>query len=371
MIALATRAARLPGPPELLPGKPDAVVDLQTASGAALVGAEWRYADCRVEEIDFVELGSPEDPLGPGTVPNRTYDVVPHAEAADYDDSAWRVLAPEETMLRLGNGRVCFNWYRTSVTVPDRVGDFDPTGGTVVFETVVDDYAEVWVDGELPLALGDSGGYVAAGFNAPNRVVLTRHARPGDRFVIAVFGINGPISASPRNYIWMRTASLDFYRPERARAGENTPFELDGEFPEVAVAERIAGGFDGIDAVLPAPDGGVLFASAGTVYRWRDSVVTVFRPKSYATGLAFSADGLLLIEQADRVLRVNPHGDTTELPGLLAPLSSRFATADGAVTAGDGVLRLPERALSVAARGRELFVGGETSLYRIRLRGAS
>src|SRR5207342_818038 len=99
-----TSAARLPGPPELLPGKPDAVVDLQTAAGVALVGGEWRYSDARVEEIDFVELGSPEDPLGPGTVPNRTYDVLPHAETSGYDVSAWRVLAPEETMLRLANG---------------------------------------------------------------------------------------------------------------------------------------------------------------------------------------------------------------------------------------------------------------------------
>ncbi len=52
-------AARVPGPPELLPGRPDAVVDLQTADGAALVGGQWRYADARVEEIDFVELAGP------------------------------------------------------------------------------------------------------------------------------------------------------------------------------------------------------------------------------------------------------------------------------------------------------------------------
>ena len=38
-------AARVPGPPELLPGRPDAIVDLQTEEGAALVGGGWRYAD--------------------------------------------------------------------------------------------------------------------------------------------------------------------------------------------------------------------------------------------------------------------------------------------------------------------------------------
>ncbi len=83
-----TPATRLPGPPELLPGRPDAIVDLQTDAGLALVAGEWRHRDARVEEIDFVAVGHPEDPLGPGIEPNRTYDVLPHAEAADFDDSA-------------------------------------------------------------------------------------------------------------------------------------------------------------------------------------------------------------------------------------------------------------------------------------------
>ena len=90
-------AARLPGPPEVLPGRPDAIVDLQSDDGVALVGGRWRYSDAQVREIDFVAVGSPADPLGPGTAPNRTYDVVPHAEALDYDDSQWRTLSPQET----------------------------------------------------------------------------------------------------------------------------------------------------------------------------------------------------------------------------------------------------------------------------------
>ena len=316
-LAEGTRA-RLPGPPELLPGRPDAIVDLQTEEGAALVGGRWRYADAHVEEIEFVELGSPEDPLGPGTIPNRTYDVLPHAEAVDYDDSGWRVLAPEETMLRLGNGRVSFNWYRIEVTLPERVGDLDPTGCTVVFETVIDDYAEIWVNGELPVALGDAGGRVAGGFNAPNRVVLTRDARPGDRFQIAVFGINGPISASPRNYIWMRTATLDLYAdaPVAEELGDGL--------------ERIATGFEFTEGPLWMPDGALLFSSPNTnsIYRWRDGVVSLFRPKSGYTGvdvgryhqpgsngLALSPEGLLTICQHGnrRVIRVNPHGDVTVL----------------------------------------------------------
>ena len=333
-----TPAARLPGPPELLPGKPDAIVDLQAAEGLALVGGEWRYADAHVEEIDFVGLGHPDDPLGPGLEPNRTYDVLPHAEAADFDDSGWRTLAAAKTMLRLADGRVCFNWYRLAVTIPERVGDFDPTGSTVVFETVLDDYAEIWVDGELPVAVGDAGGRVVAGFNAPNRVVLTRDARPGQRFQLAVFGVNGPISASPRNYIWMRTATLDFYAPERARPAREAGLEverldprLDRLVPPEARLEQVAGGFEFTEGPVWTRDGALLFSSPNTnaIYRWTSTgQVTVFRPKSGYTGvdigryqqpgsngLTFDPEGRLTICQHGnrRVLRVNPHGDTTVL----------------------------------------------------------
>jgi gluconolactonase len=334
-------AARLPGPPELLPGRPDAIVDLQTDEGAALVGARWRYSDAHVEEIDFVALAGPDadDPLGPGTTPNRTYDVVPHAEAADFDDSGWQTLAPPDTMRRLANGRVCFNWYRLDVTIPDRVGDLVTAGATVVFEVVVDDYAEVWVDGAMPLVPGTTGGQVVGGFNAPNRVVLTRDARPSERFTIAVFGINGPISASPRNYIWMRSATLDLYAPRRADAAEPADLHvvrddprLDHVVPHGAVLERVAGGFEFTEGPVWDGDSGLLFSSPNTnaIYRLEPHAgrVSVFRPKSGYTGidvgryhqpgsngLTFDPAGRLTICQHGnrRVVRVNPHGDTTVL----------------------------------------------------------
>ena len=332
-------ATRIPGPPELLPGCPDAVVDLQTGSGAALVGGEWRYSDARVEEIEFVEVGHPDDLLGPGIVPNRTYDVIPRAESADYDDSDWRVLAPPDTQLRLSQGRICFNWYRIAVTIPEHVGEFDPTGASVVFEVVIDDHAEVWVNGELPHALGDVGGPVIGGFNAPNRVLLTEDARPGQRFQIAVFGINGPLSTSPHNYIWMRTATLDLYAPQRARAGapaelqvDRTDARLDAVLPGEAQLERIAGGFDFTEGPVWSPEGALLFSSPNTnaIYRWSpEGRVTVFRSKSgYAgmdigryhqpgsNGLTFDpGEGRLTVCQHAnrRVIRVEPHGNITVL----------------------------------------------------------
>jgi gluconolactonase len=217
-------------------------------------------------------------------------------------------------MQRLSTGRVCFNWYRTTVTLPERIGDTNVTGSTVVFEVVIDDYAEIWVNGSMSHALGDTGGPVVAGFNAPNRVVLTRDARPGDRFVIAVFGINGPISAAPANYIWMRTATLDVYSGARERRD----------------VEVVAEGFEFTEGPVWSPDRALLFSSPNTnsIYRLDPELgrVTLFRPKSGYTGvdigrylqpgsngLTFDPAGRLVMCQHGnrRVLRVNPHGDTT------------------------------------------------------------
>jgi len=331
-------AARIAGPPELLPGCPDAVIDLQADNGVDLVQGQWRYSDAHVQEIEFVEVGHPDDPLGPGLMPNSTYDVVPHAESADYDDSDWRVLQPADTQLRLSQGRVCFNWYRIAITIPERIGDFDPTGSSVVFEVAIDDYAEVWVDSGLAHTLGDTGGPVVAGFNAPNRVLLSDDARPGQRFQIAVFGINGPISASPRNYIWMRTATLDFYAPDRAHPAEPAELEIDvadSRLEEIvaldATLERVAGGFVFTEGPVWSGDGSLLFSSPNTnvIYRWHPSGrVTVFRSKSGYTGadigrftqpgsngLTFDPQGRLTICQHGnrRVIRVEPHGNVTVL----------------------------------------------------------
>ncbi|MFL5829833.1 MAG: SMP-30/gluconolactonase/LRE family protein [Solirubrobacteraceae bacterium] len=354
-------AARLPGPTELLPGCPDAVIDLQTDDGAALVDGAWRYSDAHVAEIDFVEVGHPDDPLGPGLTPNHTYDVVPHAEAVDYDDSDWRALSPAETQLRLSQGRVCFNWYRIAVTIPEGVGELDPTGASVVFEVAIDDYAEVWVDGELPHALGDTGGPVAAGFNAPNRVLLTDDARPGQQFVIAVFGINGPISASPHNYIWMRTATLDFYAPERARPVQAASLAIDRVDPRLddvldgdALLERVAGGFVFTEGPVWSGDGSLLFSSPNTneIYRWQPSgQLTVFRSKSGYTGLdigryaqpgsnglTFDPEGRLTMCQHGnrRVLRVEPHGNVTVMADAYE--GKRLNSPNDLVYRSDGTL---------------------------------
>ena len=83
-------------------------------------------------------------------------------------------------------------------SVSANVAGFDTPGAKAVFRVNVDDYAEVWINGAMPRTPGRPSPGAIQGFNMPNRVVLADGAvSPGDRFEIAVFAINGPISAAP------------------------------------------------------------------------------------------------------------------------------------------------------------------------------
>src|SRR5436305_7709175 len=146
-----------------------------------------------------------------------TNAIEPHAGLTDFDDSSWQRIEPTTLAARRGTGRVSFNWYRINLTIPDTLGGFDTTGASVWFETRLDDYAEVWVDGELDRSFGQEGGSVVAGWNASNRGLISRNVTPAQQVHIAIFGMNGPISDAPTNYIYERDAKLNFF------AGSETP----------------------------------------------------------------------------------------------------------------------------------------------------
>ena len=187
---------------------PRATVDLTTAQGPALMSGAWRYRDVKLMPRRF----RAPDPQGQPTGDWRdTWDIEPHAGAASYDDSQWTPVAPQDLAARRGNGRFSFAWYRISLTVPAKIDGFDPAGSRLDFETSIDDYAEVWVDGELPRRFAQVGGSMVAGWNAPNRLTVARNVRPGQIIHIAVFGANGPLSDPPTNFIWMRLARLAFF----------------------------------------------------------------------------------------------------------------------------------------------------------------
>jgi gluconolactonase len=320
--------------------RPEAIVDLKTEEGLALVKGQWRYRDARVVDVSHHSPGADLAPSGP---PNRTQDIDVHAGAADFDDSTWERIAPAQLEERRSTGRLCFNWYRTSITIPEKIGSFDPSGATVVFETVIDDYAEVWVDGHLPLVLGQTGTHLIKGFNAPNRVVLTRNAKPGQKIQLAVFGINGPLSNPPGNFIWVRSATLDFHKPNHIGPGSLVKTDIvriDPALDQIIAPgtqfEKLAGGFlftEGpvwVPATAAAP-GYLLFSdpNANTIYRWSgEGQVSVFRAKSGysgvdigeyhqpgSNGLTLDKQGRLTINQHGhrRIIRVEPRGNITVL----------------------------------------------------------
>ncbi len=177
-------------------GQSPTKIDLRTKAGVEKVKGQWRYHDVKIIEVDG--KGPP-----PENKPVKTYNFEPRAEKTDFDDSKWEVLDPTTLGGRRANGQLCFNWYRIKITVPA-----EAEGKTISFVTTVDDYGEVWVDGKLNYKAGTSGGSVVAGFNTPNRVVL-KDAKPGQEVQIAIFGINGPISATPGNWIFLGDTFLE------------------------------------------------------------------------------------------------------------------------------------------------------------------
>ena len=174
-----------------------------TAEGVAVFGGQWRNMDAKIVE------GPPRPNAGSWKV---SYDLQPKAGDANFDDSSWPVIEAKALNERRGGGGVFMTWYRITVTIPQRIGNLDTAGAVAVFHIIVDDYAEVLVNGQLPRAVGKPSGNMVVGFNLPNRVVLSEAVKPGERIQIAVLGINAPISLAPLNPVFVREARVEFYK---------------------------------------------------------------------------------------------------------------------------------------------------------------
>jgi gluconolactonase len=305
-------------------GRPDAVIDLASHEGVQLVNGQWRYHDVKIEDADSRAVGPDLKPSG---TPIRTYDYTPHAGPANFDDSQWEAIDATTLDQRRSTAKVCFNWYRINITIPEKVANFSTAGSTVAFEIVIDDYAEVWVNGKMPRVLGQPGGPVIKGFNAPNRVIITRDAQPGQRIQLAVFGINGPISYSPQNFIWIKSATLDFYKPPKVAISETLAQvtgkdpALDEIVPTGAKIEKLAGGFLFTEGPIWVPrtedtDGYLLFSDPNNnlIYRWtQDGQLSIFMTKSGYRGMDIGeygqpgSNGLTLDKQGR--LTINQHGN--------------------------------------------------------------
>ncbi len=335
-LAQAGQGAARAQAPEIPSGTASAVIDLATREGAALVRGVWRTHEARIVAVKHRAPDADGQPTG---VPIETYDIAPRAGAAEFDDSAWEAIEPGALVGRRANGRLSFQWYRIAVTIPERIGDFDPTGATAVFQTTLDDYAEIWVDGEIPRGLGQRGGSVIAGWNAPNRLVVARDVRPGQVVMLAVFGANGPLSDPPANFIWMREARLELFR-EPARGPFATPPRevnvaierlnpgLDAIVPANPKLWKLAEGFQFTEGPVWTPQG-LVFSdpNANRIYRYTpDGTLSVLREQSgYAgadvagyrqpgsNGLELDREGRLVVNEHGnrRVVRLEPDGRVT------------------------------------------------------------
>jgi gluconolactonase len=274
----------------------------------------------------------------------QTWDIEPRAGGADFNDASWPTLPAGTLAQRRGNGKLSFNWYRIALTIPAQVGGFDTRGSTVEFSTSLDDYAEVWVDGELPRATGQSGGSVIQGWNGTNRLVIGRNVQPGQKIQLAVFGINGPLSDPPANFIWMRQALLSFRAgvPADAEPRAVTPQEvnlrvtrldaaLDAIVPSNPKLFKLAEGFQFTEGpVWLSATQRLLFSdpNANRIYAYdtATAALSVFRePAGYegadiaeyhqpgSNGLTLDPQGRLTINQHGnrRVLRIEADGSST------------------------------------------------------------
>ena len=166
---------------------PRASINLMDTADLRLVQGQWRFA--------------------PGLVPGEPNEGLVSqlagspARQADYDDSGW-----EETndLTQWRSKGLTFAWYRIKITLPETVGGRDIRGSRCLFETCIDDYGELWVDGECNRDRG-----AVQGFNVPQRVVVSAEPQPGAQHTIAVLAINGPIAA-PGGAVFVRWATLAF-----------------------------------------------------------------------------------------------------------------------------------------------------------------
>ena len=166
---------------------PRIALDLNNADDLQKVKGQWRFAPGWVP-------GEPNEGLVSQTPASP-------ARLAEYDDSGWE----ECTNIRTSRSKgFTFGWFRIAVELPDQIDGVALAGSRVLFETNIDDYGEVWIDGQIDRNTG-----VIGGINVPQRVEISSQAVPGERHVIACLTVNGPLGA-PRGGVWMRYAALAF-----------------------------------------------------------------------------------------------------------------------------------------------------------------
>jgi gluconolactonase len=351
-----------------LANRPDAIADLRTNEGASLVGAKWSVQPVDVEKQAFKLPGKTDrDPmfLYATGASVETNILQPQVDAKAFSNG-WKQLLPAQLEQRQGNGLLSFVWYKVDLTLPEDVGKLKIDGTTAVFEIVVDDYSEIWVNGKQVRSFGQSGNGLISGYNARNRVLLTSDAKAGEKYSIAILGINGPLGMIPENYIWVRNATIDFYHHlPTAEAWKDVGkiYVVDEKIKDIlpfgTKVEKVADGFQFTEGPVWHPDGYLLFSdpNTNTIYRYNpaDHNVTVYMSHSGYTGadiseysqpgsngLAIDKEGRLIVDQHGnrRVVRYEKKGPLTVLVDKID--GKRLNSPNDLVLRSDGALYITD-----------------------------
>ena len=349
---------------QLAVDKPQAIADLKTTEGAGLVNAKWFVQNAHVVEADFKTPGPGTNGdkllLYPTGDAIKTHQLHPQIGAADFDN-AFTAIAATDLEKRQGTGLFSFVWYKVDVTIPATIGKLNTNGTMAVFEIVIDDYSEIWVNGKQMQGFGQSGNGVISGYNTRNRVILSNNAKAGDKFSIAVLGINGTMGKLPDNYIWVRNAVIDFYKDglpvNKSWNDIGKIYTIDEKLNSIITpgtkVEKIADGFSFTEGPVWHPDGYLLFSdpNTNTIYRYnpKNHNVTVYMSHSGYTGadigeygqpgsngLVIDKEGRLIIDQHGnrRVIRIEKKGPVTVLADEID--GKRFNSPNDVVLKSDG-----------------------------------
>jgi gluconolactonase len=349
---------------QLAVDKPQAIADLKTTEGAALVSAKWFVQNGEIVNVDFKSPGPyAADALAlyPTGSAIRSHLLRPQIGSLDFD-KGFKEIKPTDLESREGTGLFSFVWYKVDVTIPETIGKFNATGTTAVFEVVMDDYSEIWVDGKQSRALGQSGNGLIAGYNTRNRVILSNNAHAGQKFRIDILGINGALGKLPDNYIWVRNAVIDFYKElpsNNSWKDIGKIYTIDQKLNNIITPgtkiEKIADGFQFTEGPVWHPDGYLLFSDPNTnsIYRYDPSTknISVYMSHSGYTGvdigeygqpgsngLVIDKDGRLIIDQHGnrRVIRIEKKGPVTILADKFN--GKRFNSPNDIVLKSDGTI---------------------------------
>ena len=267
---------------------------------------------------------------------------MPKAGAADFDDSRWETIEPAASRRGDRPESCASTGIGPASRFPKESAPSRRAGSTVVFEIVVDDYAEIWVDGKLPRVLGQTGGALVKGFNAPNRVVLTNNARPGQtnpagdpRRQRSAVGSAVEFHLGPIGDARLLQARRDGWAGDAAHGDPRSIRRSTRSCRATRRSRSSPKGFCSPKGRSGCRTGYLLFSdpNSNTIYRWSDADgLSVFRTKSGYTGVDIAeygqpgSNGLTL--DRDGRLTIDEHGNRRvtrlEKNGSLTVLADRY-----------------------------------------------